>query len=76
MKDLEVATCNTYKSLKHMINCCRFNLSGDIETNPGPVFVEPSKTIQAPYSQGNVDVFGTNAGQQCVPMSLCASFDI
>ena len=72
VKDLEVATCNTYKSLKHMINCCRFNLSGDIETNPGPLFVEPSKTIQAPYSQGNVDVFGTNAGQQCVPMSLCA----
>ena len=32
--------------------------------------VDPSKTIQAPYSQG--DVFGQNAGQQCVAMSLCA----
>ena len=29
------------------------------------------KTIKAPYSQGNVAVFGLNAGQQCVPMSLC-----
>ena len=66
-------TCdNTYKSLNHMINCSKFNLGADIETNPGPVFIEPSKTIHAPYSQGNVDVFGTNAGRQCVAMSLCA----
>ena len=33
--------------------------------------VDPGKTIQAPYIQGNV-VFGQNAGQQCVAMSLCA----
>ena len=32
----------------------------------------PSKTMQAPYSQGDVVVFGQNAGQQCVAMSLCA----
>ena len=56
----------------HIINCCKSNLSGDIETNPGPVFVEPSKTIHAPYCQGNVAVFGTNSGRQCVAMSLCA----
>ena len=30
------------------------------------------KTIHAPYCQGNVVVFGENAGQQCVAMSLCA----
>ena len=66
------ASCNTYTSLNHIINCCKFILSGDIETNPGPVFVEPSKTIHAPYSQDNVQVFGTNAGSQCVAMSLCA----
>ena len=29
-------------------------------------------TIYAPYCQGNVTVFGENAGQQCVAMSLCA----
>ena len=35
-------------------------------------YVDSSKTIQAPYSQGDVAVFGQNAGQQCVAMSLCA----
>ena len=34
--------------------------------------VDPHKTIKAPYSQGDVVVFGQNAGQQCVAMSLCA----
>ena len=46
----------------------------NIEKNPGPsqVLIDPSKTIQGPYSQGNVILFGLNAGQQCVAMSLCA----
>ena len=30
------------------------------------------KKIHAPYCQGNVVVFGENAGQHCVAMSLCA----
>ena len=30
------------------------------------------KTIHAPCCQGNVTVFGENAGQQCVAMSLYA----
>ena len=34
--------------------------------------VDPRKIIKAPYSQGDVVVFGKNAGQQCVAMSLCA----
>lgn len=34
--------------------------------------VDRTKTIQAPYSQGDVHVFGQNAGRQCVVMSLCA----
>ena len=34
--------------------------------------VDPSKTIKAPYSHGDVVVFGKNAEQQCVAMSLCA----
>ena len=62
----------TYKNLNHIMNCCKFNLSRDIEKNPGPTFIDPSKTIQAPYCQGNVDVFGPNAGRQCVGMSLCS----
>ena len=35
--------------------------------------VDPRKTIKAPYSQGDVVVFGQNARQQCAVMSLCAS---
>ena len=61
-----------YKSLNHKINNIASKLSGDIETNPGPFVVDPSKTIHAPYSQGNSFVFGPNAGKQCVAMSLIA----
>ena len=61
-----------YKSLNHKINNIASKLSGDIETNPGPFVVDPSKTIHAPYSQGNSFVFGSNAGKQCVAMSLIA----
>ena len=39
----------------------------------GPVFyIDPSKTISAPYSQGNQIIFGETAGQQCLAMCLCA----
>ena len=34
-----------YKSLNHKINSIANKLSGDIETNPGPFVVDPSKTI-------------------------------
>lgn len=45
----------------------------DVETNPGSGVVDPTKTIAAPYSQGNVEVFGVaTAGTQCVAMSLSA----
>ena len=44
-----------------------------MEKNPGPpTYVDPNKTIVTPYSQGNELVFGQNAGQQCVAMSLCS----
>ena len=45
-------------------------MSRDIETNPGPLVVDPSNTIVAPYSQGNIEIFGHNAGRQCIAMSL------
>ena len=61
-----------YKSLNHKVNNIASKLSGDIETNPGPFVVDRSKTIHAPYSQGNSFVFGSNAGKQCVAMSLIA----
>ena len=34
--------------------------------------IDPTLTVKAPYSQGDITVFGVNAGQQCVAMSLCA----
>ena len=55
-------------------NYCKFQLSSDIEKNPGPtpMYIDPSKTRTAPYSQANELVFGQNSGQQCVAMSLCS----
>jgi len=64
-----------YKTQTHLANYCQSKLNTDIEKNPGPnytLYVDPSKTIAAPYSQGNVAIFGQNAGQQCVAMSLCS----
>ena len=60
------------KSQTHVSNYCKFQLSSDIEKNPGPtpMYIDPSKTITAPYSQANELVFGQNSGQQCVAMSL------
>ena len=72
--DIENSKKTTFKDLNHnhRVNYCKLILCGDIETNPGPTFNNPGKTIHAPYSQGNVDIFGENAGRQCVPMSLCS----
>ena len=63
------STPNVYKNLNHKINHCKFNLSKDVETNPGAP-IDPLRTIKAPYSQKNVLLFGSNAGTQCVAMSL------
>ena len=65
---------NEYRNANHKGKYSKYKLSNDIEKNPGPAiyYVDPSKTIRAPYSQGNVHIFGVNAGQQCVAMSLCA----
>ena len=61
------------KSLDQRVNYCKLLLSTDVERNPGPGIVDPTKTIAAPYSQSNVEIFGTaNAGTQCVAMSLSA----
>ena len=78
-KNLPLCTSNypfysAYNSLNHRVNFGQFKLCTDIEKNPGPsVYVDAAKTINAPYCQGNVTVFGENARQQYVAMSLCAS---
>ena len=61
------------KNEAHVANYCNYKLSRDIEKNPGPsTYVDPNKTIVASHSQSNKLVFGQNAGQQCVAMSLCS----
>lgn len=76
IKYFTLFTCNisnVFKSLNHKRNVCKFSLCRDIEKNPGPSrAINHTKTITAPYSQGNVALFGLNAGQQCMAMSLCA----
>jgi len=53
---LSMFACNKpmclYKRQTHVSNYCKFQLSSDIEKNPGPtrVCIDPSKTITAPYS--------------------------
>ena len=75
---LSLFSCNRpmclYKSQTHLSNYCRFQLSTDIEKSPGPssMYIDPNKTIAAPYSQANEFAFGQNSGQQCVAMSLCS----
>ena len=77
-KNLPLCTCNcpfysAYNSLNHRTIFGQFKLCTDIEKNPGPPFyVDATKTIHSLYCQGNVTVFGENAGQQCVAMILCA----
>ncbi len=67
-----ISKLQVYKNVNHVKNVCQSALCHDIETNPGPVYIDPAKTIAAPYSQGNEIIFGETAGQQCLAMCLCA----
>ena len=70
---MQLSIYSAYNSLNHRLNFGQFKLCTDIEKNPGPsVYVDATKTIHAPYCQGNVTGFKENAEQQCVAMSLCA----
>ena len=75
---IQLSSCNfpysEYKSLTHRGNCTKYKLCNDVEENPGPAMhhVDPNKTIKESYKKGDVVVFGQNAGQECVAMSLCA----
>ena len=72
-KNLALCTCNYpfYCYINFMVNFGQFKLCTDKEKNPGPsVYVDATKTINVPYCQGNVLVFGENAGQKCIAMSV------
>ena len=57
--------------MNHRVNFSEFKLCTDIGKNSGPsVYVDATKTINAPYCQGNVTEFGENGGQRCVARSL------
>ena len=77
-KFISLYSCNTsssvYKNTRHRGQCATLNLCNDIETNPGsPTHsIDPTQTIKAPYSQGDIVYFGENAGKRCVAMSLSA----
>lgn len=47
-----------YKTHINVANYCKLKLSGDIEKTPGPakMYVDPNKTMAAPYNQGNVEL--------------------
>ena len=76
---MSLCTCNypfysAYKSLIHRVNFGQFKPSIDIEKNPRPSCgVDATKTIHAAYCHGHVVVYGENAEQQCVAMSLIYS---
>ena len=61
--------CHVYNIVQLLLR-----LSNDVEENPGPTIddtVDFPCTIHASFNQGN-DLFGSNAGKQCVAMSLSA----
>ena len=58
--------------MNHWVDFGQFQFCADIKKNLGPVYVDATETIHAPYYQGNVVVFGENAGQECGAMSLCS----
>ena len=47
-------------------------LYNDIESNPGPVYVNELCTVTGSFHQGNEELFGINSGKQCVVNSLVA----
>lgn len=55
-----------------MTNCRDVTVTvQNTKTKCSLLHVDPTKTIQAPYSQADVVVFRQNARQQCVEMSVC-----
>ena len=60
----------------HVHVALSLRLSNDVEENPGPgninEIVDHTYTVHAEYNQGNQLMFGSNAGKQCVAMTLCS----
>ena len=65
---------DVFKSLVHRMAYCKFNLCRDIEKNPGPQRIFPSKIVHARYCY--VLVFGSNAGLVSTRTILCLFYVI
>ena len=72
---------NHFFSLMFMMVFCNAYIpllirqANDVEENPGPpIFdvIDPTRTICVDHSQGDIALFGENAGKQCLAMSLTA----
>ena len=72
----EVCMWYTQMVCYHVYAPLLLRLSNDVEENPGPgsinEIVDPTYTVYAEFNQGNELVFTSNAGKQCVAMSLCS----
>ena len=64
--------CRVFKNKNHQSLQKKMKLFNDIESNPGPVFIDECTTIRGTFHQGNEQLFGMNAGKQCVGNSLVA----
>ena len=64
--------CEVFRDKNHQNLYKNIKLYNDIESNPGPVYVNELCTVTGSFHQGNEELFGINAGKQCVVNSLVA----
>ena len=64
--------CEVFTDKNHQSLYKNIKLFNDIESNPGPVYVNELYTVTGCFHQGNEELFGINAGKQCVVNSLVA----
>ena len=61
--------CEVFTDKNHQSLYKSIKLYNDIESNPGPVYMNE---LTGSFYQGNEELFGINAGKQCVVNSLVA----
>ncbi|KAJ7386894.1 hypothetical protein OS493_006928 [Desmophyllum pertusum] len=66
--------CKVFKNKNHHSLHQKIKVSNDIEINPGPTFLyyDGCNTVRGTFHQGDEELFGINAGKQCVANSLVA----
>ena len=64
--------CEVFRDKNHQSLYKNIKLYNDIESNPGPVYVNELCTVTGSFHQGNEELFGINSGKQCVVNSLVA----